>query len=122
MVGSQSREKTLWWEDGIGKTVTLRFTMLDSPKDDFLEKNNIIVTNAGQKLRLHFLAGKNNAESIAGPNGESMDSPGYYGQVLGFPYIEIDATENEGVLTPFQVKQAGVHTAPFVADEYGQTN
>ena len=115
--GSLLKAKTLWWEDG-RKTAVLRFTMLNSPKDHPLERENIIHSSQGQVLRLHFLAGLSNVEGIS--EGRDEDSPEFYGQVYGFPYIEAASTGDEGVLTPFQVSQCNKYPFMWAAPQLAE--
>lgn len=84
-------------------TAVLRFSMLDSPKDDPEEMDNYVVDEDGNKvLRLHFLGGKDTVERISQKTNPS--SPSWYSQVLGFPFIDTQGGQTSGVLTPFMVK------------------
>ena len=99
----QNCEKTGVWK--FGKTTVLHITMLDSPKDDPDEVVSMITFSDGtQKQRLHFIAGKNNAATIA--ENTPKNSPSWYAQVLGFPFIEVDYSKSQGVVTGFIAKEA----------------
>ena len=94
-------KKTFSWTHS--DTEILHLSMLDSPKDDPEEKYNYIIRADGsKKLRLHFLAGATQVQNIAENN--SPNSPEWYSQVLGFPFIDTTGTREKGVLTPYIVK------------------
>lgn len=90
---------------GNKNTEVLHLCMLDSPKDDPLEKRKYHRDVAGNKhQRLQFLAGEENVKLISEHN--SPNSPEYFSQVLGFPYIDFVGTRNEGVITPYMVRKS----------------
>ncbi|TFH07778.1 MAG: hypothetical protein E4H07_08640 [Nitrosomonadales bacterium] len=95
--------KTSYWV--FGSTAVLHLAMTDSPKDDPDEAQYFLDRGDGiMQQRLHFLAGKSSVESIA--NGIPKDSPSWYSQVLGFPYIHSAHSKNPSVVTPFMVREA----------------
>lgn len=86
-------------------TYLLHLTMNDSPKDDKEEVYNYIENPDGTRhLRLHFIAGRDNLERIA--EKVSPNSPAWYSQVLGFPYIDTTGESSKGVLSPFILKKS----------------
>lgn len=97
-----AKKTTTWkWSD----TAVLHLAMTDSPKDDPDERNYYVEREDGTKdLRLHFLAGADNVERIA--DKTSPNSPSWYSQVLGFPYLHLDHSRTSGVLTGYIVKVA----------------
>lgn len=96
-------DKTSVWK--WGDTIVLHLAMTDSPKDDPDEKEYYIVQPNGQKVhRLFFLAGKSTVERIA--KNSTPNSPAWYSQVLGFPYLYTDYAKNSGVLSPPMIKES----------------
>ncbi len=98
----QSSKTSAWaWND----TLVLHLAMTDSPKDDADERNYYITRGDGTKdQRLFFLAGKDNVERIA--EKTSPNTPSWYSQVLGFPYLITDHSKLQGALSPAIVKEA----------------
>lgn len=95
--------KTGLW--GNSNTVVLHLTMSDSPKDDVDERRYLVDMGGGVKdVRLFFLAGKGEMEQIA--QKIPANSAAWYSQVLGFPFINANAVQATGVLTPMIVREA----------------
>lgn len=82
----------------------LHLSMLDSPRDDPDEINNYVEVPGGQQLRLHFIAGKDNAEAIA--QTTTPNSAAWFSQVLGFPFIDYTGATTSGVITPYMISMA----------------
>ena len=95
-------EKTDKWVSP--DTAVLRLCALDSPKDDPDEINNYVIENGVKKQRLHFLAG---ADTVAVIRTKTLpNSVSWYSQILGFPFIDAQASSNKTCLTPFIVDTA----------------
>lgn len=89
-------------------TIVLRFTMLDSPKDDPDEVNCFIKKPDGTEVkRLWFLGGKDTAQKIS--QEISPNTPSWYAQVLGFPYIKSEVTSATGVVTPIMIRESRLY-------------
>ena len=88
-----------------GDTAVLHLSMMDSPKDDPDERNYYVERGDGTRdTRLFFLAGKDSIERMA--QKTPPNTPAWYSQVLGFPYLMIDHTRTSGVITGFIAKEA----------------
>lgn len=103
---SKEAKKTGGWR--WGDTEVLRFTMLDSPKDDddekaWAEKER----KAGRSHRLVFLAGIEESREIE--KNSFPNTPGYWSQVLGFPFVENELGDSKGVLTPYIVRESRMY-------------
>lgn len=99
-------KKTSVWS--WGDTMVLRFTMLDSPKDDPDEVNCMVKRADGSEVqRLWFLAGKHNVETIAAK--VAANTPSWYSQVLGFPFIQKEGSAAVGVITPIMVRESKLY-------------
>jgi hypothetical protein len=86
-------------------TMVLHLSMVDSPKDDPDEQQYFTLQEDGTRLpRLHFLAGKENVKRIA--RRLSPNSPSWYSQVLGFPFIVTTRDSIMTVLSPHQIRAA----------------
>lgn len=97
----KNAHKTSVW--GWPDTIVLHLTMLDSPKDDPDEKNCWITRADGTKeLRLSFLGGRDTAENIL--RSTTKESPAYYSQVLGRPFVSSDGGKHPGVISPNMLK------------------
>lgn len=95
--------KTTSWV--FSDTAVLHLAMTDSPKDDPDEVTYYLDRGDGvRQQRLHFLAGSDSVEKIAARI--PRDSPTWYSQVLGFPYIHTTHSKNSSVITPFMVREA----------------
>ncbi len=96
-------EKTTSW--AFSDTAVLHLAMTDSPKDDPDEAHYFLDRGDGvRQQRLHFLAGADSVEKIAARIPK--DSPTWFSQVLGFPYIHTTHSKNASVITPFMVREA----------------
>lgn len=88
------------WHD----TTVLHLAMTDSPKDDPDEQHYLVDQSDGTKgSRLHFLAGKETVKKIL--QDQAKNSPAYYAQVLGFPFLYVDSSKSHGVISPGMVKE-----------------
>lgn len=89
------------WHD----TEVLHLSMLDSPKDDEDERNYYLtLPNGTKRLRLSFLGGKGTAEAISDSGTILPTHPTWYSQVLGFPYINVNASSKPTVLVSGMIK------------------
>lgn len=96
-----TKTSTWSWSD----TMVLHLAMTDSPKDDHDERYYLQDRGDGIKeQRLHFLAGQENVDLIV--QKTTPNSPAWYSQVLGFPFLNIDHSKTLGVLTGFIVKES----------------
>ena len=97
-----SHKTLVWkWKD----TVVLHLAMTDSPKDDPDEQRYRVPKADGTTdHRLSFLAGKDNVEMIA--QKISPNTPSWFSQVLGFPFINSDHSRTQGTVTPAIVKES----------------
>ena len=96
-------KQTLVWKTG--PTVVLHLAMTDSPKDDEDERDYYVTGDNGiRRLRLSFLGGKDTVEGIL--ETTAPNTPAYYSQVLGFPFLYVDHSKNNGVVTSAMVKEA----------------
>ena len=92
--------KTSWWKNGNDTTV-LHLSMMESPKDAGVGEWEI-----KEKERLHFLGGLDIVEKLRDRNINEQ-SPAWYSQILGFPYIdEQGASGRLSVVTPSIVEEA----------------
>jgi hypothetical protein len=99
-------KKTSVWKSG--PTITLHLAMTDSPKDDEDEVGAFVVDEAGVKRqRLSFLGGKENVDKIL--EVTAPNTPSYYSQVLGFPFLYVDHSKNKGVVTSVMSKEAALY-------------
>jgi hypothetical protein len=110
----KAKETTRWTSKD---TRVLHLSMYDSPKDDPDEVNCYVVMPEGtEKQRLHFLAGKDRIDAML-ESGVSELSPGYYSQVLGFPFINVRGTENQGIISPIMIREAQNYPLMFRTPE-----
>lgn len=109
----EANKTGVWgWHD----TKVLHITMTDSPKDDPDEKYYMITHPNGQRVqRLWFLGGKDSIEKMSGTL--SPDSPTYYSQILGFPYLHVDISRTNGVITPLMVRESRMYTLAWKTPE-----
>lgn len=97
--------KTTSWASTSYDTAVLHFAMTDSPKDDEDERHYMVEQDNGvERPRLYFLAGKENVAQIA--SDSPPNTPSYFSQVLGFPYINIDRSKNTGVINSQMVRES----------------
>lgn len=97
----KAADKTTSWGDK--STLVLHLSMLDSPKDDPDEVAAYTIDEYGnKKQRLWFLAGKDSAKTIA--ENITPNSPAWFSQALGFPYINLRGTNDRAVLSASMVQ------------------
>ena len=110
--------KTLKWE--VEKSSVRRFTMYDSPKS--FEPP---LKEGQRRSRIYFLAGPVEAADIveSDDNIDSENSPSFFAQVLGFPYLNMsNISSGTTIVSPFETEYLG--QLPLVWSEYptNQTN
>lgn len=108
-IETKSGETGWWWWDD---TKVLHLTMLDSPKED---QDEIDWARYSGRERLTFLAGNSNVERIKART--KQDSPSWYAQVLGFPYLIDTAQGDAGVLAPATVKTCSEYPLLWVDED-----